>query len=217
MKTKKIKNQKTTVKTSINSISCGLSNFNLITLAEKSINTPKIIATLINTHNCKIMHSQILELGEDLAFNALIYGRWNEIFKLEKAIYELTKKYSMHIHTKRNNQSMVKYNKLFEQDNDKLQELDSDNNKNLTKTYINYVVHATSLNTSTLFYKLFNFFDKYHIPIQSAIIKTSPDNCNLINLELHLKIATDIHIMTLRESFLNLCDSLNLDTSLEPL
>ncbi len=176
----------------------GTSDLNLIALGEKSINLPRLIAALINKHNCIIMHSKILELGEDLTFAGSISGKWNEIIKLEKSISNLTKKYPIHIYIKRNNTP-------------------PHNDNSLDKPYINYVAHATALNKSMLFDKLFDFFDKYQIPIKSANIHTNHDTPNLITLELQVKIAADLHIMSLRENFLILCDNLNLDTSLEPL
>ncbi|MGI9214810.1 MAG: ACT domain-containing protein, partial [Gammaproteobacteria bacterium] len=88
------------IKTSKN---LGTSDLNLIALGEKSINLPKLIAALINKHNCTIMHSKILELGEDLTFAGSISGKWNEIIKLEKSISNLIKKYPIHIYIKRNN------------------------------------------------------------------------------------------------------------------
>lgn len=183
------------IKTSKN---LGTSDLNLIALGEKSINLPKLIASLINQHNCTIMHSKILELGEDLTFAGSISGKWNEIIKLEKSISNLAKKYSIHIYIKRNNPHNHKDNSL-------------------DKPYINYVAHATALNKPMLFDKLFDFFDKYQIPIKSGTINANPDNPNLITLELQVKISADLHIMSLRENFLMLCDNLNLDTSLEPL
>ena len=177
----------------------GITDLNLIALAEKSINLPRLIASLINKHNCTIMHSKILELGEDLTFAGSISGKWNEIIKLEKSIANLTKKYPIHIYIKHNNNPIT------------------NNDNSLDKPYINYVAHATALNNPMLFDKLFDFFDKHQIPIKSATINANPENLNLITLELQVKISVDLHIMSLRENFLILCDNLNLDTSLEPL
>lgn len=177
----------------------GVADLNLIALGEKSINLPRLIAALINKHNCTIILSKILELGEDLTFAGSISGKWNELIKLEKSITNLTKKYPIHIYIKRNNNPI------------------SNNNNSIDKPYINYVAHATALNKPLLFDKLFDFFHKHQIPIKSATINANPENPNLITLELQVKISADLHIMSLRENFLILCDNLNLDTSLEPL
>lgn len=225
----------------------GISSFNLIALSEKSINIPKLIAELIHNFQCKLMYSQILELGEDLSFNAQIIGQWYKIIKLEQAISDLIKKYSVHIYIKRNhkllannqnNNDLYKNISANRQNNDdlyknisinyKTNNLENNNdlytntndhysNKTscLDKNYVNYVVYATTLNTSMLFGQLFSFFDKYKIPIKSASINTNNYNDNLITLELQLKVSVNLHIMTLRENFLNLCESLNLDSSIE--
>ncbi len=177
----------------------GVSCLTFIALGENSNtnNIAQLIASLIATYNCNIIDSKIIELGNDIAFSVLINGKWNNIVKIEKHLQILTKKYPVHIYSKRNN-------------------IITNQEINETIPYINYIVQATTINKPGLLNKLLQFFHKENITIKEANINTINNNTNLINIIIQLKIPATNHILSLREKFLTYCDALNLDTSLEP-
>lgn len=171
----------------------GISYLNLVALGANipTHNTAQLLASLIANYNCNIITSSIIELGQDLAFNASISGKWNNIAKLEKSLTNLDKKYPIYLYFKRN--STV---------------------ENIS--YINYLIQTTTINKPGILNKLLQFFNKEAITIKEANINSNNYN-NIVTIEIQIKIPTDFHISSLRERFLTYCDELNLDASLEPL
>jgi|GEM_PF-162009 glycine cleavage system transcriptional repressor len=193
------KENKTTVAKPI-----GVSYLNLISLGENSNNSniAQILTSLIATYNCNIINSRMIELGQDLAFSAFISGKWNNIFKLEKSLMVLNKKYPLHVYTKRNNI---------------LENIDLLSETNLLKPSIKYIVQTTTIDKPGLLNKLLQFFYRENITIKEVNTNSHPYNINIANIEIQIKIPTDLHIVSLRERFLTYCDTLNLDISLEPM
>lgn len=175
----------------------GISYLSLIAMGDNSNNMAQTLTALIATHNCNIINTKITEFGQDLAFSALINGKWNEIIKLEKSLSGLTNKQQLHVYTKRNNHITVI-------------------NSTESAQYINYMVHATTIDKPGLLNKLLQFFNRENIAIKEVNVHRNNNNIYLINIEIQVKIPSDRHIVSLRESFLDYCDVLNLDTSLEP-
>lgn len=172
----------------------GISCLNLIALVENN-NYAQLLTNLIATHSCNIVNSRIIELGPDLAFSALINGKWNNIVKLEKSLAYLTNNHNVHIHTKRNNiLSNTEY-----------------------PACLHYTIHITTIDKPGIFNKLLQFFHQENINIKEANISSHNYSSNLVNIEIKIKIPADIHIISLREKFLTYCDTLNLDASLEPI
>ena len=204
--TNKTKNLSKIAKVSKASIvkSAGVIYLNLVALSESSNNSniAQILTSLIASYTCNIINSRMIELGQDLAFSALISGKWNNIVKLEKSLILLNKNHPIHLYTKRNN-TLISTDVLSE--------------PNISKPYINYMVHTTTIDRPGLLNKLLQFFYREHITIKEANTNTHPYNSNIVNIDIQIKIPTDLQIVSLRERFLTHCDILNLDISLEPM
>lgn len=196
MQPRKITNKPKNTKENKLATRTGVSYLNFVAMGENSNNIAQLLTSIIATHNCNILNSRITELGQDLAFSGLINGKWNEIIKLEKSLSALSKKYSIHIYTKRNNATTIN---LIE-----------------SNPHINYMVQATTIDKPGILNKLLQFFNRENIAIKEVNINPHHNNIHLINIEIQVKIPADRHIVSLREMFLTYCDILNLDTSLEP-
>ena len=79
------------------------------------------------------------------------------------------------------------------------------------------MVHTTTIDRPGLLNKLLQFFYRENITIKEANTNTHPYNSNIVNIDIQIKIPTDLQIVSLRERFLTHCDILNLDISLEPM
>ena len=198
MQPRKLINKHKNTKTNKLVPNSGVSYLNLIAMGESSQNIAQILSSLIASYNCNIINTKITEFGQDLVLSALINGKWNEIIKLEKSLSNLVKKYPIQIYTKRNNSIAIA------------------NPSEPHQPHINYVVQATTVDRPGLLNKLLQFFSREQIGVKEVNIYPRNNNVHLINIEIHIKIPANLHIVSFREDFLTYCDGLNLDTSLEP-
>lgn len=191
-----IKNNKTPINKT-----AGISYLNLIALGPNIINIAYLLTSIIIEHNCNIVTNNVIELNQDIAFSACICGKWNNIVKLEKSIALLTNKHQIHIHIRR---SPTDINT-------------SNNNNKKAEPYIYYIIQTTTIDKPGVLNKLFHFFNKEQIDLKYA--KTTPKayNASMIDIEIHIKLPADLHILSFRDRFLTYCDELNLDASLEPM
>lgn len=199
MQPRKLINKQKNTKTNKLVPNSGVSYLNLMAMGENSQNLAQLLSSLIASYNCNIINTKITEFGQDLVLSALINGKWNEIIKLEKSLSNLIKKHPIQIYTKRNNSIAI-----------------ANHSESNQPPYINYVVQATAVDRSGLLNKLLQFFSRENIAVKEVNIYPRNNNVHLINIEIHIKIPANVHIVSFREAFLTYCDVLNLDTSLEP-
>ena len=199
MQPRKLINKHKNTKTNKLVPNSGVSYLNLMAMGESSQNIAQLLSSLIASYNCNIINTKITEFGQDLVLSALINGKWNEIIKLEKSLSNLIKKYPpIQIYTKRNNSIAIFHP------------------SEPSQPHINYVVQATAVDRPGLLNKLLQFFSRENIAVTEVNIYPRNNNVHLINIEIHIKIPANVHIISFRETFLTYCDVLNLDTSLEP-
>ena len=173
-----------------------ISYLNLVALSDNYPEMGSLITSKISDNNCVILNSKIINLGQNVAVNMLISGKWNEIAKLEKAINQLTRKNNFIIYLKRNNLLC--------------------DSANTEETYIDYIVQATIINKAKFLQELVDFFHREKIQVNFVNFNSNNIDHRLANLEIQVKIPTNLNILNLRENFISLCDYLNLDVSLEP-
>lgn len=171
---------------------------NYLVITALGVNSSLIINKFIQTISAcgsNILNTKITGIGEDFTCSLFIVGNWGVIAKIEVALATLETELGITTTIRRTNYQLT-------------------NNQNIP-----YTVQIVTLDRAGILEKIINFFAKQHIIIADISAHTyhAPNNAKMANISININLPTDIHIATLRDNFLNYCDDLNLDASLEPL
>ncbi len=150
---------------------------------------------LIAMCNCTIVKCRIVVVEQEFVGSLHVYGSWNAIAKAEVAIANFEKKTKSQINTKR---ILI---------------------KELDEKIMTYQISALTIANPLLVHEITNFFTKRKIRIDEIKLDTYTRSNNLMlnQLTININIQLGTHISGLRDDFLTLCDTLNIDASIEPL
>ncbi len=160
---------------------------------------PHLLATCTQffaQFDCQLESSRMLVLGDAMALLVLISGSWNQIAKLETHLPEFAQTYHLNIQFQRTQQ------KTFE-----------------GKTWIPYSVELIAHDSEGLTESISGFFTDIgaHIyEMQNNRYISNPQQIMMFSLSMHVLIPADLQLADLREQFVAMCDSLNVDAYLEP-
>ncbi|MFI3187643.1 MAG: ACT domain-containing protein [Methylococcaceae bacterium] len=145
---------------------------------------------------CTILEIRSSRLAQSSAAYLLISGNWNQIAKLESTLDIIQKRLDIKIHTLRPDQ------------------------KDKPKECIPYSLETISLDRDNVTESIASFLFDREIDIeeitgssyQAPYIQTSVFSTKFVVL-----IPPQVHLLTLREEFMDFCDQLNIDAILEPI
>jgi len=148
--------------------------------------------------NCNILEIRSSHLGQAAAAYLLIQGNWNQIAKFENTLDNIGKRLEIKIHTLRPDQK----------------------DKNKDKECVPYSLETMSLDRGSVIESVTSFLFDRNIDIeeitgssyQAPYIQTSVFSTKFVIL-----IPPQVHLLSLREEFLDFCDQLNIDAILEPI
>lgn len=155
------------------------------------------LAQAVSEAGCHIADSRMTVLGDDFAIIMLADGRWNELAKLEDALPNLERKLGLTITTRRTTSTP---------DRDARQ--------------LPYSVEVIGMDEPGLVKQLTEFVAGREINVREMVTtrtKAAYTGTPLFCIQLTLDIPATTAISRLREEFMEFCDRLNLDASLEPL
>lgn len=151
---------------------------------------------VISEHQGIIIASHLLTLGDKQSLQLHVNGAWNDIAKLETALIKLAKEW---------------HSKIL---------LDRANKVANTKKVTIYSVDLNIPDNNQTVQEICQFFLENEVLIYEMHVGayfTNPLGQIMTNLRLYILIPDNFSIPELRENFVNLCDSLNLDAYLEPI
>ncbi|MDO9424064.1 MAG: ACT domain-containing protein [Methylobacter sp.] len=145
---------------------------------------------------CNILEIRSSRLAQSTAAYLLISGNWNQIAKLESTLDIIQKRLDIKIHILRPDQ------------------------KDKPKECIPYSLETISLDRDNVTESITSFLFDREIDIeeisgscyQAPYIQTSVFSTKFVIL-----IPPQLHLLTLREEFMDFCDQLNIDAILEPI
>ncbi|RLA00055.1 MAG: glycine cleavage system protein R, partial [Gammaproteobacteria bacterium] len=140
-----------------------------------------------------IVDSRMTVLGGDFAILLLVEGRWDALSKLENGIPSLQKKLDLSIALKRT-------------------EPRSPATENMP-----YMVEVVAMDHTGIVHGLASFFSARNINIEdlaTSCYQAPHTGTTMFALHMAVGIPAAMHISTLREEFMEYCDSLNLDAVL---
>ena len=165
-------------------------------LANYQTNFIAEILPAVRDCKCNILEIRLSRLAQSSAGYLLIQGNWNQIAKFENTLDLIQRRLDIKIHTLRPDQ------------------------KDKVKECVPYSLETISLDRDNVTEAITSFlFDRkidieeitgscYHAPyIQTSVFST----------KFVILIPPQIHLLSLREEFLDFCDQLNIDAILEPI
>lgn len=171
---------------------------NYLVISSIGTDKPGIVNELAKAcavNQCNIIDSRMTVLGGEFAVIMMVSGSWNDIAKLETALQSLSKKLELnttvkHTGERTHSRSMA------------------------------YSVNVVALDNPGIVHEIAQFFSRQNINIDDLHTGTycAPHTgTQMFSLTMTIGLASDTHIATMREEFLQFCDELNLDAIIEPL
>lgn len=149
----------------------------------------------ITESGCNIEESRMAVLGGQFALIMLLSGPWNALSKFEGQLDSLGSQLGLTIVHKRTQQ------------------------RDRSQPLIPYHVEVVAMDHPGIVRSLAGFFSKNSINIEELQTNTYPaphTGTAMFSVSMTVGIPGEAHISTLRSDFLDYCDDLNLDATLEP-
>lgn len=144
---------------------------------------------------CNIEDSRMTVLGGEFAILMMAGGHWNNVAKLEQALPALANRLQMSVQSRRTEP----------------READG--------AAVPYSVEVIALDHPGIVNQLARFFSERGINIHDMYTGSyvaAHTGTRMFSLNMAIEIPAETHISSLREQFMDFCDSLNLDAVMEP-
>ncbi|MBK8817077.1 MAG: transcriptional regulator [Methylococcaceae bacterium] len=154
------------------------------------------ILPVIRDCKCNVQEIRSSRLGQSTASYLLIQGNWNQIAKLESALELLQKRVEIKISTLRTEP------------------------KEKGKESVPYTLETISLDKENIIEAITSFLMEHHIEIEEITGSSYQAPYALtpvFSTKFVILVPPQIHLLSLREEFLDFCDHLNVDAILEPI
>ncbi len=165
-----------------------LGNFNTHFIAE--------ILPVIRDCKCSVLEIRTSRLGQSNASYLLIQGNWNQIAKVESALESLQNRIEIKISTLRTEA------------------------KEKGKECIPYTLETISLDKENIVESITAFLMEHNIDIEEitgSSYQAPYALTSVFSTKFVILVPPQIHLLSLREEFLDFCDHLNVDAILEPI
>ncbi|MCP4270665.1 MAG: glycine cleavage system protein R [Gammaproteobacteria bacterium] len=160
---------------------------------------PRIANQLTSTvteSNCNILDSRMATLGSEFTISMLISGEAESLVKFENALKFLEQELDL--------QTQIKYTKPTEEHH----------------SLLPYSIQVLSLDAPGIIKDISTFFSNQSLNIEnmhSESYKAPHTAAPMLTVDMTVNIPEGIKISDIREQFLDYCDELNLDATIEPL
>lgn len=157
------------------------------------------LSQLIVQNNGNIDDSRMTVLGGEFAIILLISASADELNSIEQLINQRASSLELNIISKRTSDQTL-------------------HEKALSEKKMPYIVEVLAMDNPGIVYKLADFFSSREINIQSLQTDRYPaphTGTQMFAIEMVIAVPQAIIINDLREDFMDLCDDMNLDASIE--
>lgn len=153
------------------------------------------ISGLVMDSGCSIYDSRMTVLGGEFAVILMASGKWNQLTRLEDILSTQAEALGLIITCKRTQTGLAGTQR------------------------VPYSIEAFSVDQPGIVHRVANFLSDRQINIQemqSTRYAAAHTGTSMFAMQILVSIPTDIHIVGLRDEFLDFCESLNIDATLEP-
>lgn len=145
---------------------------------------------------CNILECRVTRLGTELGIQLLVAGNWRTVARLEQSIPATAEALGLEVSVRAANEAPTRQDMLP------------------------YAIDVTSMDQPGIVHRLVRFFTQRDIAVgelASSTYVAQQTGAPMISLHMSIAVPAGIHIATLREDFMILCDEMNLDAVLEPI
>lgn len=171
----------------------------LLALSALGSDGPSVVQDLagaILDSGCDIVESRISRLGSEIGIQMLVAGNWRTLSRLEQSLQPLGESLGMQVVSSEATAADVQ------------------------RDMLPYAIDAISTDQPGILARLVRFLTQRKVRIAELSASTyvaQQTGASMVSLHISVAIPASIHIATLREDFMILCDELNLDAVLEPI
>lgn len=152
-------------------------------------------AAAVVESGCNILECRVTRLGDRIGIQMLVAGNWRTIQRLEQSVPALGERIGFEVAASAATEASARQDMLP------------------------YAIDLTSMDQPGIVHRLVRFFTQRDIAVgelASSTYVAQQTGAPMISLHMSIAIPAGIHIATLREDFMLLCDEMNLDAVLEP-
>jgi len=165
-------------------------------LSNNPVNFIAEILVLVRDSKCNILEIRSTSLAQSTAAYLLVQGNWNQIAKLENMLELIERRADIKIHTLR------------------------PDIRDKSRDCIPYSLETLSLDRDNVVESIVSFLLIREVSIEEIIASSyqAPYIQNTVfSTKFIILIPPQVHLLSLREEFLDFCDQLNIDAILEPI
>jgi len=154
------------------------------------------LSETISNFDCNIVDSRMTILGGEFAVILMVSGKWNHLAKLEDALQGLRDSHELIITSKRTEPGEP------------------------AGDLMPYSVEVISIDHPGIVYELAHFFSKRNINIQelnTTRYSAAHTGTPMFAVQITANVPADTHVASLRDDFLDFCESQNMDATIEPM
>lgn len=155
-----------------------------------------VIGKRVVDSGCNLLEARVAMLGQEVSVQMLASGPWDSIAKCENALSKIQRDEQMTLVARRTS------------------------TRELAGTSLPYTVEVIAADRPGILYQLAEFFSRRGIVVDSlssSRYRAVQTGAEMFSAQIAIGIPASAHISSLREDFLEFCDTLNLDAILEPL
>jgi glycine cleavage system transcriptional repressor len=145
---------------------------------------------------CSLSDARVSTIGNDTSLLMLATGAWDAIAKLETALAKLGRDEELRLSHYRTGP------------------------REQSGTLLPYLVEVVAADRPGILVKVVEFFSRHDIRVEqlsSMRYQAMQTGAQMFQAQITIGIPSQIHLATLRDDFLELCDGLNLDAIMDPM
>lgn len=165
-------------------------------IAPNSVPLLTVLGKRVLDAGCNLLEARVALLGQEVSVQLLASGAWDAIAKCENALTKIQRDDQMTLTMRRTS------------------------SRELTGSSLPYTVEVIAADRPGILYQLAEFFSRRGITVEalsSSRYRAAQTGAEMFSAQISIGIPASAHISSLREDFLEFCDTLNLDAILEPL
>lgn len=174
-----------------------MDNYLVITaLGEDRAGIVNQLSGLVMDSGCSIYDSRMTVLGGEFAVILMASGKWNELTRLEDILGTQAESLGLIIACKRTQTGSASTQR------------------------VPYSIEAVSIDQPGIVHRVANFLTGHQINIQemqSTRYAAAHTGTSMFAMQILVSIPADVQIVTLRDEFLDFCETMNIDATLEPI
>lgn len=171
----------------------------LLALSALGPDGPAVVEAFADTiveSGCNILECRVTRLGTEVGIQLLVAGNWRTVARLEQSIPATAERLGLEVSVRAADEAATR------------------------KDMLPYAIDVTSMDQPGIVHRLVRFFTQRDIAVgelASSTYVAQQTGAPMISLHMSIAVPAGVHIATLREDFMILCDEMNLDAVLEPI